>query len=105
MEAVVDVSAQGMERHTAVGVTLGARHLGTAETAGHLDLDALGARTHRTGERTLHRATEGDAVLQLLSNRLRDQARVQLGPLDLEDVDLDLLAGDLVQITAQLVNL
>jgi hypothetical protein len=31
MEAVVDVGAQGVKRHPAVGVALGAGHLGTAQ--------------------------------------------------------------------------
>ena len=105
MEAVVDVRAQRVQRHAAVGVALGAGHLGAAQATGDLNLDALGAGAHRAGQRALHRATEGDAVLQLLGDRLRHQARVELGTLDLKDVDLDLLAGDPVQITAQLIDL
>ena len=93
VEAVVDVGAHRVQRHAAVGVGLGARHLGAAEAAGDLDLDALGAGAHRAGQRALHRAAEGDAVLQLLGDRLRDELRVELGALDLEDVDLDLLAA------------
>jgi hypothetical protein len=46
-----------------------------------------------------------NAVLQLLGDRLRDELRVELGALDLEDVDLDLLARDLVQVLAQGVDL
>ena len=105
MEAVVDVGAQRVQRHATVGVALGARHLGAAQATGDLDLDALGAGAHGAGQRALHRAAEGDAVLQLLGDRLRHQARVELGALDLQDVDLDLLAGDPVQVAAQLVDL
>ena len=105
VEAVVDVGAQRVQRDAAVGVALGARHLGAAQAAGDLDLDALGARAHGAGQRALHGAAEGDAVLQLLGDRLRHQARVELGALDLEDVDLDLLVGDAVQVTPQLVDL
>src|SRR5207248_8301444 len=68
VEAVVDVGAQGVQRHAAVGVALGARHLRAAEAAGHLDADALGAGTHRRGERALHRAAEGHTVLELLGH-------------------------------------
>src|SRR5205085_8369044 len=89
----------------AVRVTLGACHLGAAQAAGDLDLHALGTRAHRARERTLHRAPEGDAVLQLLGDRLRYQARVELGALDLEDVDLDLLLGQAMQLAAQRVDL
>ena len=104
-EAVVDVGAQRVQRDAAVGVALGARHLGAAEAAGDLDLDALGAGAHGGGERALHRAAEGDAVLELLGDRLGDQLRVELGALDLADVDADRLAGDLVELAAQRVDL
>jgi hypothetical protein len=68
-------------------------------------LHALGAGAHRAGQRALHRAPEGDAVLELLGDRLGDELGVELGPLDLEDVDLDRLAGHPVQVAAQGVDL
>ena len=105
MEPVVDIGAQGVQRHAAIRVALGTGHLGATKATGDLNLDALGARAHRAGQRALHRATEGDAILQLLGDRLRDQARVELGALDLKDVDLDLFAGDPMQVAAQLVDL
>ena len=105
VEAVVDVGAQRVQRHAAVGVGLRAGHLGAAQAAADLDLAALGARAHGARERALHRAPEGDAVLQLLGDRLRDELGVELGALDLEDVDLDRLAGHPVQIAPQRVHL
>src|SRR5439155_9681073 len=51
VEAVVDVGAQRVERDAAVGVTLGARHLGAAQPARDLDLHALGTRAHGRGQR------------------------------------------------------
>src|SRR5439155_24502180 len=105
VEAVVDVGAHRVQRHAAVGIALGAGHLGAAQAAGDLHLAALGARAHRAREGALHRAAERDAVLQLLGDRLRDELRVELGALDLEDVDLDLLARHPVQIAAQRVDL
>ncbi len=105
MEAVVDVGAQRVQRHSPIGIALGAGHLSAAEATRYLDLDALGARAHGAGERALHGAPEGDAVLELLGDRLRHQARIELGTLDLQDVDLDLLAGDAMQVAAQLIDL
>ncbi len=93
-----------MQRHAAVGVAFGTGHLGAAEAAGHLDLHALGSRAHRARQGPLHRASEGDPVLQLLGDRLGHELRVELGPLDLEDVDLDLLFGDAMQVATQRVN-
>src|SRR5262249_6941765 len=70
-KAVVDVGADRVQRHAALGVALRAAHLAAAEAATALDLDPLGARAHGRGQRALHRAAEGDAVLQLLGDRLR----------------------------------
>jgi hypothetical protein len=94
-----------VERHATVGVALGARHLRAAQTAGHLDLHALRPRAHRRGESALHRATEGHPVLKLLGNRLGHQVRVELGPLDLEDVDLHGLPGHPVELLAERIHL
>ncbi len=105
MKAVIDVGTQRVQRDATVRIALGPRHLGTTEATGDLDLDALGPGTHRAGERALHRAAEGNAVLQLLGDRLRDETCVELGPLDLKNVDLDLLAGDPMQVTTQLIDL
>jgi hypothetical protein len=52
-----------------------------------------------------HRATERHAVAQLLGDALGDQLRVGLGVLDLEDVQLDLLAGELLEVGADAVGL
>jgi hypothetical protein len=98
MEAVVDVCTECVEWDASIRVALGPRHLSPAQAAGDLNLYALGARAHRAGERSLHRAAEGDAVLELLGDRLCDQASVELGALDLKDVDLHLLVRDPVQV-------
>src|SRR5256886_5034202 len=104
-EAVVDVRADRVQRHTALGVAFRAAHLAAAEPAAALNLDALRARPDRRGERPLHRAPEADPVLELLRDRLRDELRVELGPLDLVDVDVDGLAGHPVDVLAQRVDL
>src|SRR5206468_10668714 len=58
VEAVVDVGAQRVQRHAAVGVAFGARHLGATQPTRDLHLHALGAGAHRARERPLHRAAE-----------------------------------------------
>src|SRR4029078_11800008 len=88
-----------------LGVGLRAAHLRAAEPAAAGDLDPLRAGAGRRRERALHRAAERHAVLQLLRDRLRDELRVELGPLDLVDVDVDVLAGDGVQLLAERVDL
>ncbi len=94
-----------MQGHAALAVELRARHLGAAETATTLDLDALGAGLHRRLHALAHGATEGDAGGQLLGDGLGHELSIGLGVLDLEDVQLDLLAGQLLQLAADAVGL
>src|SRR6185369_5488882 len=87
-EAVVDVRPDRVERHAALVVGLAPAHLAAAETARALDLHAGCAGSDRARERALHRAAEGDAIRELLGDRLRDELRIELGALDLVDVDV-----------------
>src|SRR5581483_6212071 len=96
-EAVVDVGADRVQRYPALAIRLAPAHLAAAEAPRALDLHTGRARANRRGERALHRAPEGDAVGQLLRDRLRDELRVELRPLDLVDVDVDVLLGQRVQ--------
>src|SRR5690606_36628466 len=105
VEAVVDVGPQRVQRDLALAVELRPRHLGAAETAAALDLDALGARLHRRLDRLAHRAAERDPAGQLLGHALRDELRVDLGVLHLEDVQPDLLAGQLLQVAPDALGL
>src|SRR5205085_4307342 len=94
--AVVDVGAQRVQRDAALAVPLLAAHLGAAEATTALHPDAERAGLHRRLHRTLHRATEADAAGELVGDALGDQGRVELGLLDLLDVELDLrVPGDL----------
>src|SRR5207248_2579553 len=104
-EAVVDVRANRVQRDTSLAVHLAPAHLAAAKAARALDLHAGGAGTNRGSERPLHRAPEGDAVRELLGNRLRDELRVELRALDLVDVDVDVLLGQRVQVTPQRIDL
>src|SRR5690606_34016414 len=103
-EAVVDVCAEGMQRHAAFAVPLRARDLGAVAAAGHVDLDAQRAQAHRVADRALHRAAEHDAALELLRDRLGDQLRVELGLADLGHVDVRRDAHHLADLLAQLLD-
>ena len=104
--AVVDVGAQRVQRHPTLAVPLLARHLGATEATAALHADALGAGLHRGLHRALHRAAERDAAGELVGDALRDERGVELGLLDLLDVEVDLrVAGDLEQPGAQAVGL
>src|ERR1700754_2092903 len=83
-DAVVDIGAQGMQRHAAFAIPLHPGDFGAAETARAVDTNAFGAETHRRLHRALHGAAERDAALQLLGDRFRDQRRIELRLADLD---------------------
>ena len=70
-----------------------------------LDLDTLGTHAHGRRYGRLHGAAERYAALQLAGDVLADDHGIHLGALHLEDVDLDLLAGELLQLFLQFVDL
>ena len=95
-----------MQRNPALAVELRAAHLGAAETARALHPDALDVGlTHGRLDGLAHRAAERHAVAQLLGDTLGHQLCLALGVLHLEDVQLNLLAGQLLQVGADAVGL
>src|SRR3954469_13825445 len=106
VDAVVDVRAERVQRHPALAVELRPAHLGAAQATRALHPDALDLRAALRGlHRLAHGTTEADPAGELLGDALGDQLRVGLGVLDLEDVQLHLLAGELLQLAADAVGL
>ena len=104
--AVVDLRAQGVQRDTTLVVALDTGHFRAAEAAGRHNLDALDLGVaHRGLDGLTHGATERDTVDQLLGDGLRNQGCVGIDVLDLDDVQRDHLAGELLQLTADAVGL
>ena len=102
--AVVDLGAQRVQRHATLAVPLATAHLRAAEATRALDPDAQRTALDRRGDRLAHRAAERHATFELLGDALRDQHGVELGALDLDDVDGDAAAGDLLELLAQDVD-
>src|SRR5207247_8068465 len=100
-EPVVDVGADRVQRHATLRVHLRAAHLAAAEPPAADHLDAVSAGAHRRGQRALHLAPDADPVLELLGDRLGDKLGVELGPLDLVDVDVHGLVGHAVDLLAE----
>src|SRR3984957_19612857 len=105
VEAVVDVGPQRVQRHPALAVELRAGHLSAAEAARALHPDALGAALHGRLHGLAHGPPERHPAGQLLGHALRDELGVRLRVLDLEDVQLNLLAGQLLQVATDTVRL
>src|SRR5947207_2573572 len=105
-EAVVDVGAQRVEWHPAFAVPLGARHLRPAEPPRALDPNPLGAGLLRRLHGAFHGPPEAHPAHELVGHALGDEGGIELGLLDLLDVELHLrVAGDLGQPVAQPVSL
>ena len=106
--AVVDLGTEGVQRHATLAVPLTTAHLGTAETTGALDTDALSAGLAGGLDSLAHSATEGNAALELLGDRLSNEVGVELGALDLDNVDGELALGDasdLLELGAEGIDL
>src|SRR5690606_25291678 len=95
--AVVDISAQGVQWHTAFAVPFGTCDFDAVQAARRHDLDADGAQAHCILHCALHGATEHDALFELLRDRIGDQLRIDLWLADLFDVDVHGHAHDLRQ--------
>src|SRR5690606_26311003 len=105
VQAVVDVRTQRVQRNATLTVELRAGHLGAAEATRALHADALDVRlTHGRLDGLAHRTTERDTVRELLGDALRHELRLGLRVLDLEDVQLYLLAGQLLESGADAIG-
>src|SRR3954470_11822272 len=105
VETEVDVGAQRVQRDAAFAVELRAGHLGPTQATRALHPDALGDGLERRLHSLAHRTTEGHAAGQLLGHALRDELRVDLRRLHLEDVEVDVLAGELLEVATDAVGL
>src|SRR5579863_4627795 len=105
VKAVVDVRPQRVQRYASFTVELRARHLRPAQAPRALHPDPLGAALHGALDRLAHGPPEGNPAGQLLGDALGDQLGIGLGVLHLEDVQLNLLGGQLLQVTADAVGL
>src|SRR5699024_297520 len=99
VETVVDVGTQRVQRNPALPVELRPGHFRSAEPARALTPDPLRATAHRRLHRLAHRPTELHAARELFGHPLGNQLGIGLGVLDLQDVELNLLPGQLLQVT------
>src|SRR5690606_7921305 len=79
--------------------------LSATEAAGDLDADTLCSRTLGALEALAHCAAEGHTGSELLGDALGHELGLGLGVLHLEDVELDLLAGELLEVGANTLRL
>src|SRR5271156_6693928 len=102
--AVIDLGAQGVQRHAAFAIRLHTRNFRAAQATGAVDANAFGAQTHRRLHRALHRATECDAALELLGDGIGDQGRVDFRLAHFDDVDRHFRLRQLGDLLAQFID-
>src|SRR5471032_2946561 len=104
-KTVVDIRAQRVQRKLALQIPFAARDFGAVETAGNPHLNALAAETQRRIHGLAHRPPERYALFQLERNRLRHQLRIELGLVNLLNVDEDFALGLLRHVLLELFDL
>src|ERR1700678_420671 len=106
-EPVVDVGPEGVQGDPSLAVLLLAGHLRAAQATRALDLDSQRPGLLHRLDRPLHGPAERHPAGQLVTDALGDQRGVELGLLDLLDVELDPVVepGDLLDLLLQPVGL
>jgi hypothetical protein len=84
---IIDVGAQGVERHFAVHFLLCAGDFSATQATTNNNFDSFGIGTHGLLHGLFHRAAERDTLLQLLCDTAADQGRIQLRRADFSDID------------------
>src|SRR5690606_26105927 len=102
---VVDVRTEGVQRNAPLTVELGTAHLRATKAASNLDANTLGASALSALQTLAHCTTECHTSSELLGNPLRNKLSVSLRVLYLKDVQLDLLAGELLEVSADALSL
>src|SRR5512138_3053883 len=78
-KAVVDLGAQGVQRHTAFAIPLGTSDFSPVQTARTHDLDALRAEAHGVLHRAFHGTAEHHTLFELLGDAVGDDLSISLG--------------------------
>src|SRR5262249_38742355 len=104
-EAIVNISAQRVQRQAAIQRPFGASDLRAVQTPRDADLDAERAQPLSLVNGLTHCAAERDAFLQLLRDLFSLELSVQLGLLNLTNVNQDFAARAPADLLFQFVNL
>ncbi len=94
-----------MQRDPALEIPLPTTHLGATETPLALDPDPLRPGLERRCYGALHGATERDSILDLIRHTPSQEGGVEIGVLDLVDVQFDGASGHCLEIAAETLRL
>ena len=89
-----------MQWNTTFAVELATAHFCTTETTRGLNTNTLCTAAQRSLHSLAHCATESNTSVELLGDSLSDELGIHVWVLNLKDVQLDLLAGHLLEVSA-----
>ena len=79
-------------------------HFSAVQTATDLNLDTFSTHAHSVGNSHLDSATVSNLALYLASDALTNDVSIEVGLLYFEDIDLNVLIGNLLQFFLKFVN-
>jgi hypothetical protein len=102
---IINISAKSVQWCATFLVSLATSDFSSVHTTGNSYLDTFCTHAHAGLDRHLNRTTVRDTTFNLTANTIGYQARIQLRALNFKDVDLDILAGNLLQLLLELIHL
>jgi hypothetical protein len=94
-----------MKRNSALVILCFASHLGATKASGAGNTDSFGSHSHGRGHRLFQRPAERNPLLQLPGNALCHQMGIQFWALNLLNIDIDLLSGQMLKLLLEALNL
>jgi hypothetical protein len=95
---IVDISTERVQRCTTFLVRFGTCDLRSIHTTGNSYLDTFCTHAHAGLDSHFNRTTVRDTTFDLTADAIGYQARIQFRALNFEDIDLDILTGNLLQL-------
>ncbi len=102
---IINIGAEGVQGGSAFLVRFGTGDFGAVYAACNRYLDAFSTHAHAGLNGHLGRAAVRNTAFNLAGNSIGNQARIEFGALDLENIDLHVLRSELLQFLFQLVHL
>ena len=86
-KTAIDISSQGMQRHSSFTIPFGSRHLGSPQPAATIDSDSLCTKLQSRGHTLFHRPSEGDAPFQLEGNVFSNELCINFWFTNFQDIN------------------